>query len=83
MAPFVRTFVALFLMMFALTPALAWNPGEALEDPLLETRARAISAELRCLVCQNQSIDDSDADLARDLRVLVVQHVLHKTLVDF
>lgn len=76
MAPFVRTFVALFLMMFALTPALAWNPGEALEDPLLETRARAISAELRCLVCQNQSIDDSDADLARDLRVLVRERLV-------
>ena len=52
-------------------PAHAVDPGEILSDPVLETRARTISAELRCLVCQNQSIDDSDADLARDLRVLV------------
>lgn len=49
----------------------AVQPDELLKDPKLEARARAISAKLRCLVCQNQSIDDSDADLARDLRVLV------------
>ena len=52
-------------------PALAVQPDEVLADPALEARARALSAELRCMVCQNQSIDDSDADLARDLRVLV------------
>ena len=52
-------------------PGFAVRPDEMLKDPALETRARAISAELRCLVCQNQSIDDSDADLAHDLRVLV------------
>jgi cytochrome c-type biogenesis protein CcmH len=52
-------------------PALAVQPDEILTDPALETRARAISAGLRCLVCQNQSIDDSDAPLARDLRLLV------------
>ncbi|HEV7255475.1 MAG TPA: cytochrome c-type biogenesis protein [Mesorhizobium sp.] len=52
-------------------PALAVQPDEILADPALEARARAISAELRCLVCQNQSIDDSDAELARDLRLLV------------
>lgn len=46
-------------------------PGEMLKDPVLEHRARELSAELRCLVCQNQSIDDSNADLAHDLRVLV------------
>ena len=51
--------------------ALAVQPDEILKDPLLESRARAISSELRCLVCQNQSIDDSDAGLARDLRLLV------------
>jgi cytochrome c-type biogenesis protein CcmH len=51
--------------------ALAVQPGEILADPKLESRARDISAELRCLVCQNQSIDDSDAALARDLRLLV------------
>jgi cytochrome c-type biogenesis protein CcmH len=52
-------------------PAHAVLPGEALPDPALEARARALSAELRCMVCQNQSIDLSDAELARDLRVLV------------
>ncbi|WP_373288928.1 cytochrome c-type biogenesis protein [Aureimonas endophytica] len=51
--------------------ALAVQPDEMLADPALEARARALSAGLRCLVCQNQSIDDSDADLARDLRLLV------------
>jgi cytochrome c-type biogenesis protein CcmH len=51
--------------------ALAVTPEERLADPALEARARAISQELRCLVCQNQSIDDSNADLAHDLRVLV------------
>ena len=63
-----------FLAMVALsvaTPALAVQPDEILPDPALEARARAISAGLRCLVCQNQSIDDSDAPLARDLRILV------------
>ncbi|MDG1691897.1 MAG: cytochrome c-type biogenesis protein CcmH [Alphaproteobacteria bacterium] len=54
-----------------LTPVLALDPGEALSDGALETRARALSQELRCLVCQNQSIDDSDAPLARDLRQMV------------
>ena len=51
--------------------AFAVQPGEMLDDPALERRARALSAELRCLVCQNQSIDDSDAPLAADLRRLV------------
>lgn len=52
-------------------PAFAVNPDEVLKDPALESRARKISLELRCLVCQNQSIDDSDAPLAKDLRLLV------------
>lgn len=52
-------------------PALAVTPGEKLPDPAMEARARALTSELRCLVCQNQSVDDSDASLARDLRVLV------------
>jgi cytochrome c-type biogenesis protein CcmH len=51
--------------------ALAVQPDEILKDPALESRARALSQELRCMVCQNQSIDDSDAPLAKDLRVLV------------
>jgi len=53
------------------TPALAVQPDEVLADATLEARARGLSKELRCMVCQNQSIDDSDAPLARDLRVLV------------
>ncbi len=52
------------------------SPDEVLEDPELERRARALSKELRCLVCQNQSIDDSNADLARDLRQLVRERLL-------
>jgi cytochrome c-type biogenesis protein CcmH len=51
--------------------SLAVEPGEVLDDPALEARARGLSAELRCMVCQNQSIDDSDAELAHDLRILV------------
>ncbi|WP_428990290.1 cytochrome c-type biogenesis protein [Methylocapsa aurea] len=54
-----------------LSPAFAVAPSEILADPKLEARARAIASELRCLVCQNQSIDDSDAPLAKDLRVIV------------
>ncbi len=57
-------------------PALAIGVGEALDDPVLEARARAMGKELRCLVCQNQSIDDSDADLARDLRRLVRERLV-------
>lgn len=55
----------------AASPALAVLPNEMLDDPVLEERARDLSAELRCLVCQNQSIDDSNAELARELRILV------------
>lgn len=63
------------LMAWA-TPTLAVQPDEILKDPALEARARALSAGLRCLVCQNQSIDDSDAPLARDLRLLVRERLL-------
>ncbi|MEM8540491.1 MAG: cytochrome c-type biogenesis protein [Pseudomonadota bacterium] len=56
--------------------AFAVNPDEILSDAALESRARDISANLRCLVCQNQSIDDSDAELARDLRVLVRERLV-------
>lgn len=55
--------------------AVAVQPGEQLADPAQEARARRLSAELRCLVCQNQSIDDSDAELARDLRRLVRERI--------
>lgn len=67
--------IALFISVSA-GAALAVNPDEILPDAALETRARDISANLRCLVCQNQSIDDSDAELARDLRVLVRERLV-------
>jgi cytochrome c-type biogenesis protein CcmH len=65
------TILALLLCLMAGAPAGAVQPDEMLADPVLEARARALSAELRCMVCQNQSIDDSEADLARDLRLIV------------
>lgn len=71
-----RSFLlALAFVQISALQTLAWNPGEALQDPALEARARNLSAQLRCLVCQNQSIDDSDADLARDLRLLVRERI--------
>jgi cytochrome c-type biogenesis protein CcmH len=64
--------LALITLWVALAgPALAVTPDEIMKDPALEARARHLSQELRCMVCQNQSIDDSDAPLAHDLRVLV------------
>ena len=63
--------IAAVLILAWISAAWAVQPGEQLTDPALEARARQISAGLRCLVCQNQSIDDSDAPLARDLRILV------------
>jgi cytochrome c-type biogenesis protein CcmH len=63
--------VAVLAAMLGATSAWAVSPDEMLSDPALEARARALSKELRCLVCQNESIDDSSADLAHDLRVLV------------
>ena len=62
---------ALVLLLVAALPLRAVEPNEMLADPNLETRARTLSKELRCMVCQNQSIDDSEAPLAHDLRVLV------------
>jgi len=59
------------LPVLAAAPAYAVKPDEVLSDPALEARARSLSEGLRCMVCQNQSIDESDADLARDLRLLV------------
>lgn len=63
--------LAMLVMMAVPVPAAAVTPEEILADPTLESRARALSKQLRCLVCQNQSIDDSDAELARDLRIEV------------
>ena len=59
------------IAVFYPAPSSAVNPDEVLSDPVLEHRARQLSAKLRCLVCQNQSIDDSDASLAKDLRILL------------
>jgi cytochrome c-type biogenesis protein CcmH len=67
--------VALIFGSLSVSAAHAVLPDEMLKDPVLEARARALSAELRCLVCQNQSIDDSDADLAHDLRVLLRERI--------
>ncbi len=68
--------IAVFVIFLTSLPAYAVNPDEVLADPVLEIRARDISQNLRCLVCQNQSIDDSDADLAKDLRVLVRERLV-------
>jgi len=61
----------LTILALSAFPAFAFNPDEVLSDPALEARARNLTAQLRCMVCQNQSIDDSNAELARDLRLLV------------
>lgn len=77
------------ILFFALMPSLSFAvaPGEMLKDPKLEARARALSAELRCLVCQNESIDESQAQLAHDLRVLIRQRIMtgesDKQILDF
>lgn len=70
-----KRIASLFILFCLCAPALAVQPDEILKDPALEARARALSSELRCLVCQNQSIDDSDAPLAKDLRVLVRERI--------
>jgi cytochrome c-type biogenesis protein CcmH len=77
MKPVSRLLATLALVAAALAaqPVLAVQPDEMLKDPALEARARTLSAELRCLVCQNESIDDSNADLAHDLRVLIRQRI--------
>lgn len=66
-----RFLLAAVLGFLSLAPAFAFEPEERLADPVLETRARALSRELRCVVCQNQSIDESDAELAKAMRRLV------------
>jgi cytochrome c-type biogenesis protein CcmH len=70
-----RVAAAVFALGLLAAPAVAVQPDEMLSDPKLEARARVLSAELRCLVCQNQSIDDSDASLAKDLRLLVRERI--------
>jgi cytochrome c-type biogenesis protein CcmH len=71
-----RGFILAFSLFFSLSSAaLAVEPDEMLKDPALEARARALSQTLRCMVCQNQSIEDSAAPLARDLRLIVREHI--------
>lgn len=67
--------LALILALIA-APALAVNPDEVLDDPALEPRARDISAGLRCVVCRGENIDESNADIARDMRLLVRERLL-------
>ncbi|HLJ78357.1 MAG TPA: cytochrome c-type biogenesis protein [Acidobacteriaceae bacterium] len=69
--PWLKVTAATLLMGLVLAPCHAVTPDEVLKDPVLESRARALSQQLRCVVCQNQSIDDSNAPLAHDLRVLL------------
>ncbi len=69
-----RLLLATAFVLYAAS-AFAVNPDEVLPDPALEARARGLSAQLRCMVCQNQSIDDSNAELARDLRLLVRERI--------
>lgn len=73
-----RLNLALSVLLALMLPmtASAVQPDEVLDNPVLEQRARSISGNLRCLVCQNQSIDDSDAELARDLRLLVRERLV-------
>lgn len=74
--PIGRILAVLALGLVLANAAAAVEPSERLADPALETRARALSKDLRCLVCQNQSIDDSSADIARDLRRLVRERLV-------
>ena len=70
-----RALALILMLLGAAGAALAVEPGERLADPAQEARARALGSELRCLVCQNQSIDESNADLAHDLRVLIRERI--------
>jgi cytochrome c-type biogenesis protein CcmH len=74
----IRLLAAILLGLCLMAPTVhaATSPDEVLADPVLEQRARALAKQLRCLVCQNQSIDDSDADLARDLRQIVRERLV-------
>lgn len=71
-----RALASLLFLAAGTLPAVAVTPDEILDDPALEARARALSAQLRCMVCQNQSIDDSNAELAKDLRLLVRERLV-------
>lgn len=71
-----QSLILSLVLALGMSPALAVQPDEMLADPALEQRARDISAGLRCLVCQNESIDESNASLARDLRLLVRERIM-------
>lgn len=77
----------LFALLLIAAPAFAVNPDEVLDDPALEARARAISAELRCVVCRGENIDESNAAIARDLRLLVRERLVegdsNEDVIDF
>ncbi|NDW47525.1 cytochrome c-type biogenesis protein [Ruegeria sp. PrR005] len=66
----------ILILTLLAAPLWAVQPDEVLDDPLLESRARELSKELRCLVCRNESIDESNADLARDLRILLRERLV-------
>lgn len=68
--------LTILALIITTAPALAVEPSEMLQDPVLEARAREISEHLRCVVCQNQTIDDSNAPLAHDMRLLVRERLL-------
>jgi cytochrome c-type biogenesis protein CcmH len=68
--------LAVCALVLAATPALAVDPSEILPDPALEARARALSKELRCVVCRSESVDDSNAEIARDIRRLVRERLV-------
>ena len=76
MRKLISVFMSVVFVNCLTISAWAVNPDEVLDNPELEQRARELSVDIRCLVCQNQSIDDSDAQLARDLRVLVREQLL-------
>lgn len=76
MRKFLKLIAAGVMYITVITAANAVMPDEVLKDAALETRARLISQDLRCLVCQNQSIDDSDAPLAKDLRLIVRERII-------
>ncbi len=72
----IKTLITAVLLLVAAQTGLAVEPDEILDDPVLEARARTISAEVRCVVCQNESIDTSNAGIARDLRILIRERLV-------
>jgi len=71
-----RRLIATLALLLLTLPALAVQPDEVLDDPALESRARALSTGLRCVVCRNESIDESNAELARDMRIVLRERLV-------